>query len=219
MALKILCFEHFCSFLIQKVIINLEELFDFILMAYKSIKNMSSLSHISVLKLYQVLLYLLGYFCHANIIMTFVIRRTKSAVKIIGYLAEELDRAVSVLLAHLVCFGLDPKGLVSFLKLVFRKSGLLNLEGLYHTWLRLLQAIEVRRNLRSENTSLVRNWVILRIKHKATFLDTLVLSWSLRRRCFRRRTLIFRRASILVEAHSHHCFSVEIMHGSSFLHT
>ena len=106
--------------------------------------------------------------------MAFVILGAKSAVKIIGYLAEEFDRAVSVLLTHLGCFGLDPKCLISFLKLVFRKSGLLNLERLYHTWLGLFQAIEVRRNLRSENTGLVWSWVILSIKHKATFFASLV---------------------------------------------
>ena len=75
--------------------------------------------------------------------MTFVIFRAKPAVKIIGYLAKELDRAVSMLLAHLSCFRFDTKGLISFMKLVFRKSGLLNLERLYHTWLRLFKTIKV----------------------------------------------------------------------------
>jgi hypothetical protein len=101
--------KHLFSLLIEVLVIHLEQLFNFILMADKTIVDVSSLREEDVFELCQVRLNLLRHLSDADVVMALVILGTQTAEEFIRNLAIELDWTISMLLAHVMPLGLQTE--------------------------------------------------------------------------------------------------------------
>ena len=152
----VLLIQCFFTYLVQSVIINREELLDFLLVICQPVDDMGPFRQVNMLQLEQICLDLVGNLSDRHIVMTAMFTSTQPTIKLVGGMTIKFYGSLSMLFTDLRILWIDAKLRIDMLKLIPDWNRLASCE-LVSVHLRCSRAFwKIFRDFSSESRSLFR---------------------------------------------------------------